>query len=550
MVAHPFRTATDTADSNVTDGGITETLYDALQKRVPAAFGPTESMADFSFNAGSVPLAILSAATGYVYFYDAADTTTADDGLTCLVTGDGRRYKLADASAIAISAVLALQNSPPGSPTDGDAYVVGTVPTGAWVGHANDIALYTPRGWVFAQPQVGAALLNRQTGLNIQYSAAASWGAMATALDAADVPPEALEFPGGLSVEAQQNAPPGSPVTGEYYLVGTTATGGFAGHENDIAYYTSTSTWAFLAAYDGMTVFNKASDTTLTWFDATGDWRPQWPYQATCQGRLTLESGVPISTSDQTAKATLYFTPFRGNAISLYVNGGWALRTFTEKSLSLSGYTTGKPYDIFAYDNAGVVAIESLVWTNDTTRATALAYQDGIPVKSGDATRRYLGTIYTTATGQTEDSAAKRMVWNYWNRVERVMRKFDTTATWSYSTAAWRQARGDSSNQVEFVIGLSEDVVAVSLTMSFVSASSGVPIVGVGLDSTTVVSAFGTTATLQNINSNLTAFWRGFPGVGRHRLIWLEIEAGSVGATFYGGFAAGAQSGLLGSIMS
>jgi hypothetical protein len=44
----------------------------------------------------------------------------------------------------------------------------------------------------------------------------------------------------------------------------------------------------------------------------------------------------------------------------------------------LSGYTTGKPFDIFGYDNSGSLAIESLVWTNDTVRATALTLQDGI----------------------------------------------------------------------------------------------------------------------------------------------------------------------------
>ena len=134
-------------------------------------------------------------------------------------------------------------------------------------------------------------------------------------------------------------------------------------------------------------------------------------------GRLTLASGVPLSFDDQTGKTTLYYTPYNGNVILLYVAGAWKFKTFAELSLSLSGYVADKNYDIWMYDNSGTPTLESTVWTNDTTRATALAYQDGILVKSGDPTRRYLGTIRITGTtGQCEDSNLRRFVWNMYNR--------------------------------------------------------------------------------------------------------------------------------------
>jgi len=138
-------------------------------------------------------------------------------------------------------------------------------------------------------------------------------------------------------------------------------------------------------------------------------------------GRLTLESGVPISSADQTEKSTLYYTPYTGNTILLYISGAWKFKSFAELSLSLSGYAANKNYDIWIYDNSGTVTLDSTVWTSDTARATALAYQDGILIKSGDATRRYLGTIRMTGTivqtGFTcEDSNAKRFVWNMYNR--------------------------------------------------------------------------------------------------------------------------------------
>lgn len=537
---HPFRTAADVVDGNLTEAGFTETFLDALKKRVPVAFSVTEEVSTFNFSVGSPPLALLNASTGYVYFLNPDDTTTPPDlvSFTVLVTEDGRRYILADSSALALSSVLGIVDSPPdGSPEDavvGDAYVVSVAPTGAFVAHAKDIALLTQRGWVFAQPQIGAALLNQETGLNIQYSVAGEWGAMATALNAADVAPEALLFPAGLSVEAQQNAPPVSPSVGQHYLVGTAGSGLWSGYSNYIAYYTSTSVWAFIAAYDGATIFNKASDTSLTWYDATGDWRPPWPYQATCQGRLTLESGVAISITDQAAKATLYFTPFRGNNISLYVNGGWALRNFTQKPLSLAGHTASKNYDIFGYDNAGVLALESLVWTSDTARATALVLQDGILVKSGDATRLYLGTIRINATGgQTDlkfggiDAAGFVGIWNYNNRTKIELFSADSSNTYSYNSATWRAVAGSSTLRHSFVSGVAEDSFAAEYIAS-VAGGGSTATIGIGLDSTSArASRVAQSVGAEGVSTGITARIAGIAPLGFHFLAGIESGPGT-----------------------
>ena len=81
--------------------------------------------------------------------------------------------------------------------------------------------------------------------------------------------------------------------------------------------------------------------------------------------------------------------------------------------------TSGKNYDVFLYDNSGVLTLSTEVWTDDDTRATAIARQDGVPVKSGAPIYRYLGTIRATGTNQTSDTAAIRGVWNFDNRVKR-----------------------------------------------------------------------------------------------------------------------------------
>lgn len=169
--------------------------------------------------------------------------------------------------------------------------------------------------------------------------------------------------------------------------------------------------------------------------------------------RLTTESGVPVSTSDRTSQSTLYLTPYIGNKIALYNGSSWDVLSSAEVSLALSGLTSGKNYDVFAYNNSGTLALElSAAWTNDTTRADALARQDGVLVKSGTATQRYVGTIRTTGTTTTEDSAAARLVWNVTNQVQRRVHK-NSSSSHTYNSTTVRYWNNDSSNKIEVVCG-------------------------------------------------------------------------------------------------
>ncbi len=109
--------------------------------------------------------------------------------------------------------------------------------------------------------------------------------------------------------------------------------------------------------------------------------------------RLTLTSGVAVTTTDVVNAQTIYCTPYNGNTISLYNGTNWVLYSSVEFSLALGTLSTGM-YDVFCYANSGIPTLEYLAWTNDTTRATALVLQDGILCKTGALTRRYLGTFY------------------------------------------------------------------------------------------------------------------------------------------------------------
>ena len=255
--------------------------------------------------------------------------------------------------------------------------------------------------------------------------------------------------------------------------------------------------------------------------------------------RLTLESGVPVSTSDQTGKTTLYLTPYISGYIALYVSSAWVAKSTAQVSLALGTLVSGKNYDVFANWTGSAVALSfGTAWTDDTTRAEALATQDGIYVKTGDATKRYVGTIRTTSTTATEDSAAKRFVYNGpepWRQVDRPLFVADGTDTWNYSSTTVRQANGATGNKVEFVVGLTTQIEATVRAAGTLFTSS--PIAGIGIDSITAFVAGQTrTSTVDNAapGGSLTADYKGALAAGYHYAAWLECASAASRADFYG----------------
>ena len=272
-----------------------------------------------------------------------------------------------------------------------------------------------------------------------------------------------------------------------------------------------------------------------------------------CEGRLTLTSGTPVTTADVTGATSIYFTPYKGSRIALYDgSSAWNLRTFTEITIALGTLTDAKPYDLFAYDNSGTVTFDSpLVWTNSTTRATALTTQNGVLVKTGATTRRYIGTFFTTAATTTEDSMARRLVWNQNNRVRRPMRVLESTNSWTYTTATLRQANADTGNQLALVVGVAGPMLEVS-TLAIASNSNGGKDgqTGVGEDSTSaqMTGVVGRYWSLPTTNIQVASVVRHCPAAGRHYYVWLEYSEASGTTTWRGYLSSLMQSGIYGSI--
>ena len=124
-----------------------------------------------------------------------------------------------------------------------------------------------------------------------------------------------------------------------------------------------------------------------------------------------------------------------------------------------------KNYDVFIYDNrastglGAEILIEFVPWTDGTTRSVALVQYDGVFVKTGDASKRYMGTFRTTVAGESEDSKTKRFLWSFYNQKERMLYKEPASFTEAVATT-WAQYGGATANKVEFVTGQPVEVSA------------------------------------------------------------------------------------------
>jgi hypothetical protein len=243
------------------------------------------------------------------------------------------------------------------------------------------------------------------------------------------------------------------------------------------------------------------------------------------QGRLTLSSACAVTTSGITGATSIYFLPYDGDKIALYSGSSWSNYTITNGSVapSTSACTV---FDIFAYPSGSNVILETLDWSGSSVRATTLTTQNGVYVKNGDSTRRYLGTCRTTGVGgQTQDNGTKRFCYNYYNRVIRSLTTGDSNSH-TYNGADRKWNNSDTNNLVEYVSGIVDYNIQGFLYCQIRSGTSGSAYVSLYRDGTS--SATGLNYNNQDITAvSMTSF---SSGLGYH---YLQVyETSSATSTF------------------
>lgn len=222
-------------------------------------------------------------------------------------------------------------------------------------------------------------------------------------------------------------------------------------------------------------------------------------------------------------------------------------------------------YDLYVVWNGGTPRLQvSNAWTNTTTPGPdVLNNPDGVwvnnaVINSGDSnsipalTGRYLGSFLTTAAGQCSDAGGtagtgnggQRYLWNFYNRARRFLYVADTTASWTYTTNTIRQQRAQAGNKCEFFLGFQDDLVEAAVYQAVTNSAAAIYACGIGLDSTTAFSSI-----INPISATkVSAFYRGYPGLGYHYLAPLEVSQAAGTTTWYGKVlttTGGGQSGLL-----
>lgn len=251
-------------------------------------------------------------------------------------------------------------------------------------------------------------------------------------------------------------------------------------------------------------------------------------------GRLGGTSGAPFYTPTQPSISTLYYTPAIHDRITLYYGSLWQTFQFTEASLAVGGLSANSLHDIFGYWTGSALALEAVAWSSSgagtSARATAIGQSNGIWVKSGDATRRFLGTIYKGST-VTSDEPTYRRIWNMYNQIHKPWIFADGTSH-AYATGTWRNWNAGASGEIVMGDPGYVRTMGVTLDCQALNSSGNYMYLGYLLNSNPT--------TIYSHNYNSTPIWGGgyalTPSVGYNTLAL--GENGSAGTTFYSGLMA------------
>jgi hypothetical protein len=282
-------------------------------------------------------------------------------------------------------------------------------------------------------------------------------------------------------------------------------------------------------------------------------------------GRLTLATLTPVMIADVSNATTIFYTPYLHDRVTIYDGASWTMMQFAELSNITTNAAVGSAgpaavvansnYDLFVWNDAGTLRLtRGPLWTSATARGVGAGttelvrvngiWMNAVAITNGPAAQRgtYVGTVRSDAGAAIDwelggdavgGDPAFLYVWNAYNRVDVDVMVVDSTAFWDYLVlATWRSANASTSNRVSYIIGLSEDSIRATHDRCAAPLAGGVPYIGVGFDSTTVVNG------LTEFNTALVGLTARTSSVaiGAHFFQALELNNGGGGSTarFYG----------------
>lgn len=156
-------------------------------------------------------------------------------------------------------AVLGIETAPPSGSLDGDRYIIGPGATGDWSGQDGKIARYVATGdfWDFHNASV---VLNEEDDQLYVFNGS-GWWEQSVPVDEFKTNSIVVK---GLVKDRDLTSPPGSPAEGEAYIPKATATGAWAGHENEIAAWIG-GAWFFVVPVLGQVFWIEDEGFAVRW---------------------------------------------------------------------------------------------------------------------------------------------------------------------------------------------------------------------------------------------------------------------------------------------
>ena len=286
------------------------------------------------------------------------------------------------------------------------------------------------------------------------------------------------------------------------------------------------------------------------------------------QGRLTLISGMSVSSADVAAATTLFFTPsIEGSGVPLNDgSGNFAMTRFPEcsqatadLSKSPAAVTANNNYDIFAWmDGAVARATRGPAWLNPTSRGTGVStseidFTGAYPtnkfgITNGPLANRgtLVGTVRSDGSAALQDTHLLRYVCNAYNTVPRFMSVVETTNSWpGVATNQYRLVNNNAANVCSFVVclpGSFTDTTQAGFYVEIVAnlgpqVTAGFATSVPALDWTSgIPTDFGRTSISDffQTNGSTSGTFHGYAGIGLHTMSWLELTSSGGAATFFG----------------
>lgn len=292
------------------------------------------------------------------------------------------------------------------------------------------------------------------------------------------------------------------------------------------------------------------------------------------QGRLTLTSGVAVTTANVALSNVIYYTPACGRYVPIWTGtkfnnvdmGGELSQLTTDTTKSPAAVVASTVYDMFVWNDAGTMrCTRGPSWSAGATAgsnsargqgagSTQLSLVSGILVNAFAITNgpaagygTYVGTIMSDASSLLTMSyggtgaggiQAYLGVWNAYNRVAVRAKVSDSTSSWNYTSSAIRAVNGSSNNSIAFVTGSAVDALDVNYAgvCTITPTAAAYALWGFALNSSTTFdrTTGAGSQTAAGPYCWLPAVGKLAPVLGSNSIVAVEQSDGTHAATFSG----------------